>query len=86
MNSDRSDRTGPRPELHNATDPETILASPALSREQKIQRLRELCYDARELDVAAEEGMGGGRPTQLARILRALRSLGVVDRATDSKQ
>lgn len=66
--------------------PEAILASTDLDREQKIARLRELAYDARELEVAKDEGMGGGEQLDLSRIVRALRQLGVEDTDTDHKQ
>ncbi len=69
-----------------AATPEAILASTELSRQQKIDRLREMSYDAREMDVAADEGMAGGEPSQLRRIVKALRALGVEDEATDAKQ
>ena len=69
-------------------DPRTILEDPTLTREQKIQRLRQLSYDARELDVATEEGMVGskGLPSNLPRIHEALRELGAEDEGTTHKQ
>lgn len=69
-------------------DPRTIVDDPALSREQKIERLRQLAYDARELDVATEEGMQGSRglPSNLPRVLEALRQLGADDEPTSHKQ
>ena len=62
-----------------------ILRSPTLTRLQKIEALRQLAYDARERDVAAEEGMGGGG-SDLAAVQRALRELGASDIASDAKQ
>ena len=69
-------------------DPRTILDDPTLTREQKIHRLRQLSYDARELDVATEEGMVGskGLPSNLPRIHEALRELGAEDEGTTHKQ
>jgi hypothetical protein len=69
-------------------DPRTILDDPNLTREQKIKRLRQLSYDARELDVATEEGMTGpkGLPSNLPRIQEALRELGAEDESTTHKQ
>jgi hypothetical protein len=69
-------------------DPRSILDDPKLTREQKIKRLRQLSYDARELDVATEEGMEGstGMPSNLPRILAALRELGAGDEGTSHKQ
>lgn len=58
-------------------NPEELCESPGLSREQKIDLLRRWAEDARELDVAESEGMGGGETSLFARILSALDSLGV---------
>ena len=55
--------------------PEEVLDHPDLSRQQKIDVLRRWEYDATELAVAEEEGMVGGEPVMLARILVALSSL-----------
>jgi len=59
------------------TSPEELCESPELSREQKIDLLQRWAEDARELEVAESEGMGGGETSLLARILSALDSLGV---------
>lgn len=69
-------------------DPRSVLDDPTLTREQKIERLRQLSYDARELDVATEEGMQGSRgaPSNLPRIQEALRQLGAEDEGTSHKQ
>ena len=56
--------------------PEVLCESPGLSREQKIDLLQRWAEDARELDVAEDEGMGGGESSILERILSALESLG----------
>lgn len=63
-------------QARQAMSPEAIVASATMTREQKIARLREMSYDAREMDVAKEEGMGGGPPSNLDRIQNALRALG----------
>ena len=55
--------------------PEEVLDHPDLSRQQKIDVLRRWEDDAIELAVAEEEGMVGGEPVMLARILGALNSL-----------
>ncbi len=55
--------------------PDKVLDASWLTREQKIKILRQWEYDARELDVAAEENMAGGPPSALDDVLRALRSL-----------
>lgn len=63
-------------------DPGSVFATPeqlrdhfGLRREQKIEILRRWAYDASELAVAEEEGMVGGEPSHLARILAALHAL-----------
>ena len=76
----------PEPGRQPDSTPEGIVASKELTRQQKIDRLREMSYDARELDVAKEEGMGGGEPSEYDRIVRALRALGAEDAPTDQKQ
>ena len=56
--------------------PDQVIDHPDLSNEQKIKILRRWEYDARELEVAEEENMGGEDSDILDRILRALLSLG----------
>ena len=63
-------------------DPGSVFASPealrdqrGLTREQKIEILRRWAYDASELAVAEEEGMIGGEPSVLARVLSVLNEL-----------
>jgi len=56
--------------------PEELLANNELSREQKIEILRRLEYDVRELQVAEEESMEGPQPVTLDAVLSALRALG----------
>ncbi len=55
--------------------PEQVLARADLSRGQKATILRRWAFDARELEVAADEGMREGEPDLLARVLEALRRL-----------
>ena len=61
--------------------PHDVLCSPELSQTQKIEILCRWAYDARELAVAEEEGMGGGDNTNnLDAVVAALNSLvGSVD-------
>lgn len=74
----------PDPQL---PDPRTVLDDPSLSTDEKIAKLRRWSYDARELDVANEEGMGGKpRPSNLDAIQAALRELGATDEGTSHKQ
>lgn len=54
------------------THPDEILSEQTLTREQKIKILRRWEYDARELEVAEEENMGGGPPSLLGDISKAL--------------
>lgn len=64
-------------------DPSSVFASPAavcdasdLTRSQKIEILRRWEYDARELQVATEENMGGGgTEAKLDQVLAALHQL-----------
>jgi hypothetical protein len=55
--------------------PAALLADPRLDREQKIDLLQRWQYDAREMSVAEEEGMGNGEPSLVGEISRALHSL-----------
>lgn len=55
--------------------PEDVLNQQTMTREQKIKILRRWEYDARELEVAEEENMGGGPPSMLSDILAALHQL-----------
>lgn len=76
-------------------DPAAVFAAPGdvvahngLTRAQKIEILRRWEYDANELDVAEEEGMGGGEKPRLRQIMLALEQLGVdlSERSGPSKQ
>lgn len=55
--------------------PSDILDHPALNRTQKIELLGQWEYDARELEVATEENMGGTSASRLPDILEALATL-----------
>jgi len=64
-------------------DPSRVFESPAavgrstaLTPAQKIEILRQWEYDARELQVAAEENMGEGPGELLDEVLAVLRQLG----------
>jgi hypothetical protein len=56
--------------------PEQVLERADLTRDQKVLILRSWAYDARELEVAEEEGMVDGEPAMLDRVLAALDALG----------
>lgn len=60
--------------------PAAVATSTALNRPQKIEILRQWEYDARELQVAAEENMGEGPGKLLDEVLAALHLLGASDR------
>jgi outer membrane lipoprotein SlyB len=55
--------------------PEDVLKREDFSDEQKAAILRRWAYDARELEVAEDEGMRDGEPDLLDRVLRALDEL-----------
>ncbi len=59
-------------------DPEEVVASGELNRDQKIEILRRWEYDARQLEVAEEEaGMAVRCPDMFDRVVQALHTLGV---------
>lgn len=55
--------------------PEDVLAHPDLNDEQKVLILRRWEYDAREIEIAEDEGMRGESEDMLDRVLSALRTL-----------
>lgn len=57
------------------SSPVNVCSEQSLTRDQKIQILRRWEYDARELEVAEEENMGGGGPDILDEVLAALHQL-----------
>ncbi|ASC71462.1 hypothetical protein XM38_024140 [Halomicronema hongdechloris C2206] len=77
-------------------NPASVFASPGavcdaqdLSHAQKVEILRRWEYDARELQVAAEENMGEGSEELLDEILAALHQLGAgidLDNSPPTKQ
>ncbi len=57
-------------------EPQNVVASDELTRDQKIEILRRWEYDARQLEVAEEEaGMEVRRPEMFDLILQALHGL-----------
>lgn len=52
--------------------PEDVLTCPDLRRRDRIQILCRWAYDATELAVAEEEGMGGGEASNLGAVVAAL--------------
>lgn len=52
--------------------PADVVTEAGLSREQKIEILRQWEYDAREMDVAEEENMQGTSRVELSDVLEAL--------------
>jgi hypothetical protein len=59
-------------------EPQEVLLSQELTRDQKIQILRRWSYEIRELQVAEEENMQGKTQVDLQSVLNALRTLGAV--------
>ncbi len=57
------------------SDPAQVAADPSLSTRQKRQALNSLEQDARQLAVAAGEGMSGGEETKLRHVMETKRSL-----------
>jgi len=57
-------------------DPEEVRDHPELTKAQKIEVLRRWEYEESEVAVAEEEGMVGGKPPILQRVLVALEELG----------
>ncbi len=55
--------------------PEDVIARTDLRHPQKIDILCRWAYDAVELAVAEEEGMGGGEASQLGAVIEALHSI-----------
>ncbi|BCR06800.1 hypothetical protein DESUT3_38690 [Desulfuromonas versatilis] len=69
--------------------PDDVFADDTLTRDQKIRILRRWEYDARELEVAEEENMGGGPPDMLDQVLQVLHRLGAevdVEHSPPTKQ
>ncbi len=55
--------------------PDALMKNKDLSTDRKIEILCRWAYDASELAVAEEEGMGGGERSQLDGVLKALHGL-----------
>jgi len=58
------------------SSPKELLDDKTFDTKQKIEILRSWEFDARELEVAEEENMGGGQPDILDEIFKALKELG----------
>jgi len=57
--------------------PRDVLAQQSLSRDQKIDILRRWAYDAREIEIADQENMGGRAiDDPLDEVLKCLKELG----------
>ena len=55
--------------------PKDVLASPSLTKAQKIEILRRWEYDVSEISVAEEEGMPSGTGVSVNEVLEALHQL-----------
>ena len=56
-------------------EPQAVLDDPHLTQDEKEKILRQWEQDARQLQVAEEEAMGGGEESMLHRVLEALDKL-----------
>ena len=63
--------------------PLEVVACPGLSREQKIEILKRWELDARALQRATDENMGGGEPPLLDEVNRAVMMLDPQNEAPD---
>ncbi len=63
--------------------PEEVLRDASLDRGAKRRILQSWERDARELQVAEEENMGGGEPAMLGRVLDCLAQVGDEDEDKD---
>lgn len=71
MNNDETDRSKVEKPHGHFDAPHEIVADPGLSKNEKIQALNSLEQDARQLAIAAAEGMSGGEDTKLQEVLHA---------------
>ena len=55
--------------------PMAVVAEPKLTKSEKLEVLRSMDQEARELEVAAEENMGGGETHPLAEVRKAIHHL-----------
>ncbi|MEO6594499.1 MAG: hypothetical protein ABIP94_07085 [Planctomycetota bacterium] len=61
-------------------DPHSVLHDPALSHDEKIDKLRRWSQDARQVETANDEGMRGVEvPSNLPAVQEALRQLGATE-------
>lgn len=60
-------------------NPEDVVESRELSRDEKKKALEQWEIDARLMQVASEEGMTGGAPNRLSEVKQAQKDLGVAD-------
>lgn len=71
MNNDEPDRSKVEKPHEHFDAPHEIVADSALSKDEKIEALNSLEQDARQLAIAAAEGMSGGEATKLQEVLHA---------------
>lgn len=65
-------------------NPQAVVQDPALSHEEKIEKLRRWSHDAREIETANDEGMRGVvTPSNLPAVQKALRELGAAENPAD---
>ena len=61
-------------------DPDAVLQDPALSHDEKVDKLRRWSQDARQVETANDEGMRSVEvPSNLPAVQEALRQLGATE-------
>ena len=76
-NDIRPKSQGPAARPAPLPDPQAVVRDPDLTRDEKIEKLRRWSHDAREVETANNEGMGGVvTPSNLPAVQEALRQLG----------
>ena len=71
---EQTDKKTAKPAAH-FDEPKDVVADPALSDAQKAKALGSMEQDARQMSVAASEGMAGGERTKLTDVLKAKETL-----------
>lgn len=57
------------------SDPMAVAHSEGLTKEEKLSILKSMEEDSRELEIAAEESMGGGEQHSLGAVRKAMRAV-----------
>ncbi len=82
VNDTQPKSKGPAAKPAPLPDPQAVLQDSDLSRDEKVEKLRRWGHDAREIETANNEGMGGVvTPSNLPAVQQALRQLGATEDA-----